>query len=203
MVTAVTAEPMVQQQPSSIAVLTTTPPAISDQIIAICRSIAPAAPAFIDCVPAPGSRPSFCFSNVAEQVKAHGGSIAYGWVIWQIAGLYIEAEHHGVWRSDAGELVDVSPQFGNPPRTLFLADQDAVFDPDNLRQNRFFPDGDTPITIEFATLAQRRVDKLNAHRRADTTEVLLPPALQAEADFIMNRLSALQALHLRGAHDSA
>lgn len=186
-----------QQDQTAPIVQTTAPTIISDQIMAACRSICDGSPTFIDCMPAPHSRPSFCFSNVAEQVKAHGGSITYGWVIWRIAGLYIEAEHHGVWCTDEGQLVDISPQFGSPPRILFLADASAVFDPNKLRQNRFFPDGDTPITIEFSTLAQRRVDMLNAHRRADTTEVRLPPLLQAEADTIMNRLSALQMLHLR------
>lgn len=174
----------------------TTPQRITDTIIAACKDICSGSPLFIDSTPLPGTRPSFCFSNVAAHVAGNGGKIAYGWAIWQVPGLYIEAEHHGVWQQDAETLIDISPQFNNPSRILFLPDPPAVFDPGKLRQNRFFPDGDTPVATDYARLAQRRVDLLNRHRSADTTDVLLPPAEQAEADAILTRLCELQTQHL-------
>lgn len=180
----------------------TTPQHITATIMAACNSICGGTPRYIESTPAPDSRPSFCFSNVAAHVKIHGGQIAYGWAIWHVPGLYLEAEHHGVWRKDADTLIDISPQFNNPPRILFLPDQSAVFDPDKLRQNRFFADGETAVAIEYVRLAQHRVDMLNRHRSADTSEVALPPAEQAEADAILTRLCELQAQHLSSVSDS-
>lgn len=175
---------------------TTTPQRITDNIVAACRTICDGLPRYIDSRPFADSRPSFCFANVAEQINRLGGRITYGWAIWQVPGLYLEAEHHGVWQQNADTLIDVSPQFNSPSQILFLADQAAVFDPDRLRQNRFFPDGESAIAIEFARLAQQRVDILNKFRNAESTNVVLPAAEQATTDSILTRLNELQTQHL-------
>jgi hypothetical protein len=45
-----------------------------------------------------------------------------GWAIWTVPGIYLEAEHHGVWQNKRGDLIDVSPQMNAGRRLLFLPD---------------------------------------------------------------------------------
>jgi len=51
-----------------------------------------------------------CFPIVAEQVAAEGGQQVFGWALWELPGVFIEAEFHSVWQSPAGELVDIVPR---------------------------------------------------------------------------------------------
>lgn len=76
----------------------------------------------------PGATAQKCFRNVLDAVSLHGGEIVYGWLVWQHGDIFIEAEHHAVWRKPTRELVCITPQ--NPPeRTItFLPDPSAVYD---------------------------------------------------------------------------
>ena len=51
-----------------------------------------------------------CFPLVDEYISNHGGERILGWAIWELPGLFIEAEFHAVWKAPAGELIDLSPR---------------------------------------------------------------------------------------------
>ena len=54
------------------------------------------------------ARERFCFENVRDVIAGRGGEIVYGWLVWQHGGIFVEAEHHAVWRKPTEELVCVT-----------------------------------------------------------------------------------------------
>lgn len=50
-----------------------------------------------------------------------------GWAITVWPKVFVEAQHHAVWRDAEGVLRDVTPS-DDGPTTLFIADDDATYD---------------------------------------------------------------------------
>lgn len=173
----------------------TVPKAITRDLLAFCQPISNADPVFITSVPVQGAVQSFCFENVERKIRKSGGTIAYGWAIWHVPGLYFEAEHHGVWRNKAGGLIDVSPQLGGRRRLLFLPDDGAVYDPFQLRQNIMGPDGDSPEAKEMAELGNRRHSVMVRCRIPGTAEIRLYEADQIEVGRIDQQIQVILQNH--------
>lgn len=151
----------------------TVPRALTPALLEFCGSIAPVEPVFVPSIPLKRAATSFCFENVTQRVEEKGGSIAYGWAIWHMPGLYFEAEHHGVWRNKLGNLIDVSPQMGGRKRLLFLPDESAVYDPFAIRQNVMAPDGESDRAKRMTELGNRRHGLLIRCRIPGTAEIRL------------------------------
>lgn len=151
----------------------TVPRSLTAALLQFCASIARAEPVFIPSIPVKRAAKSFCFENVARRVEEKGGSIAYGWAIWHLPGLYFEAEHHAVWRNKLGNLIDVSPQMGGRRRLLFLTDDSATYDPFAIRQNILAPDGDSERARRMTDLGNRRHALLVRCRVPGTAEIRL------------------------------
>lgn len=151
----------------------TAPRSLTPALLQFCASIASAEPAFIPSIPIKRAVTSFCFENVARKVDEKGGSIAYGWAIWHLPGLYFEAEHHAVWRNKLGNLIDVSPQMGGRKRLLFLSDERAIYNPFTLRPNIMAPDGDSGRARKMVDLGNRRHAVLIRCRVSGTAEIRL------------------------------
>lgn len=79
-------------------------------------------PRFVPVIPAKGASKSECFYNVPDHIAEHGGGCQFGWAIWQVANLFVEAEFHCVWVSPEGEWVDVTPKADEETRILFVPD---------------------------------------------------------------------------------
>lgn len=174
---------------------TTTPAAVTANIAHACRTIAPGTPVYLPSIPETDSRPSWCFDNVAKKVARDGGRIVHGWVIWHVPGLYVEAEHHGVWESLEGVLIDVSPQFMDARTILFLRDEARHYDGDRPLANRLFPDAETDVSQDFVRLAQERVDIENSYRIGAPDTIIFTDSDQARVDEIDCRLRELRAIH--------
>jgi hypothetical protein len=125
---------------------------------AFCATIAPAPPLYVPVRPAAASKPAYCFDNSAAHADLHGGEVVYGWAIWRWPGRWFEAEHHAVWRSPAGELLDVTPQAGDPPRILFLPDPAAPYDSTTFRRNIMAPEAGNEAAREYIALVAARAD---------------------------------------------
>lgn len=151
----------------------TVPKSLTPDLLGFCATISPADPVFVTSISPRRAPTSFCFDNVAERVREKGGSIAYGWAIWHMPGLYFEAEHHAVWRNKLGNLIDVSPQMGGRRRLLFLPDDGAVFDPFAIRQNIMAPDGDSERARRMTNLGNSRHALLIRCRIVGTAEIRL------------------------------
>jgi hypothetical protein len=111
-----------------------------------------------------------------------------------MAGLYFEAEHHGVWRNRRGDLLDVSPQLGDLTKILFLPDSTAVYNPSQFRSNVIAPANDSPVAIEFVAMAKARNAILDRYRTDEYIAVTLSTADQAALDAITLRLNDLWKL---------
>lgn len=106
----------------------TTPRTISGAVRQFCREISPrSAPRFIKVTPAPGAPVKECFPIVERHVQRHGGSVCYGWQIWEWPGVMIEAEFHAVWKDAAQQLHDLTPKTPPIDKILFLPDPDRVY----------------------------------------------------------------------------
>lgn len=169
----------------------TVPEKISALLLDFCHTIASGRPRFIPSKPSADAETSACFDNVARKVERAGGSLASGWAIWSVRGIYFEAEHHGVWRNRRGELVDVSPQPNSGRRILFLPDPDAPYDPLKHRSNVLRPASDDPRAIEFVELANRRNEIQDAYREGGNRIALFTLSDQRELGEIQRRLERL------------
>lgn len=134
----------------------TVPKALTAGLLEFCRTISAERPVFIRSKPPADARLATCFDNVERKIERAGGSVAYGWAIWNLKGYYFEAEHHGVWCNRSGLLIDVSPQLANPRKILFLPDPSAVYDPQHRRTNIIRAEIDKPVARELVELAIAR-----------------------------------------------
>lgn len=76
-----------------------------------------------------------CWYNCKEHTKEHKGSIVFGWAIFYDSGMY-QAQHHAVWQSPDGVLLDVTPDTdASISEILFLPDGRVPYD----YLNRRFP----------------------------------------------------------------
>jgi hypothetical protein len=55
----------------------------------------------------------YCFRNVAERISRNGGSTQFGWYACIVRQngkpVALIMEHHAVWRTPSGELIDITP----------------------------------------------------------------------------------------------
>jgi hypothetical protein len=156
-----------------MAIPNTVPKEITPRLRAFCETISPSEPSFIISVPVMGGIQSFCFENVERKIKKSGGSIVYGWAIWNLPSFYFEAEHHAVWHNKQGKLIDVSSQLEGRKRLLFLPDPNATYDPMCPKQSILCPDGETPAAIKSVELGNRRHSLFMRCRVPGTNEIRL------------------------------
>ncbi|MCC8951694.1 SEC-C domain-containing protein [Bradyrhizobium sp. Arg62] len=107
---------------------TTTPKSISAAVASLCSELSPGRPAVrVPVDPEPDAVIGECFHNVQAKVAKDGGSIAYGWLVWEWPRVFVEAEHHAVW-SDERSLIDITPHIHREPSVLFLPDPQRIYD---------------------------------------------------------------------------
>ncbi len=183
---------------SGCAVINTVPRRLTEELLAFCRSLSPERPVFVRSKPSSDAQRSACFDNVQRKVERAGGSVAYGWAIWNLPGAYFEAEHHGVWCDRHGRLMDVSPQPAGFQKILFLPDPAAVYDPQTFRSNVIAAESGNDAAAAFVELARARYAILDTYRAKGARVAWLSPADQAMLTRIEGQLQALWPLLSRG-----
>jgi hypothetical protein len=136
---------------------TTTPTKVTPEIIELCQSIQGSQPPpyYVNVRPVSGAY-NECINHVNDMVKANGGSVLIGWIIWEWAYTLVEAELHAIWVTPTGEQIDISPKQDGEKRILFLPDPDRKF-PEKAREpNRRRALRDHPKIQEFFTLSDQR-----------------------------------------------
>lgn len=124
-----------------------------------------------------------CFAAVSAQVAKHGGDQVIGWALWEFQGVYVEAELHSVWRSPAGDLIDISPRGTAFEQILFLPDPTRVDDGRTIDNVRMALVADNDVK-RYLFLCGQHYNILNAGDRA----------LQREVSLGRRELKALQDL---------
>jgi len=119
---------------------TRAPREIAPKVLELCNEIKPGSGAvWVPVKTMKNAIQNDCFKNVAKKIKRDGGSIQYGWVIWEWVHVLVEAEFHAVWRSPDARLACVSPNDQNEDKILFLPDDSRSFDGinriDNIRKS--------------------------------------------------------------------
>lgn len=136
-----------------------------------CSSIAAdSKPVDTPCLPLIGRPFNDCFNVVSEQVASKGGNQAIGWAIWELPGVFIEAEFHAVWQTPAGDLVDLAPRPRPFTSVSFLPDPSRTYQNRQVNNVRFRLVEDNDVK-QFLYLQDRRFAILNAGPRALQHEV--------------------------------
>lgn len=103
------------------------PPAlIKPYVVSFARQVigvADASPVYVPSLPAQDAPYNECFPLVEEHVANYGGSVVFGWAIWERPKVLIEAEFHAIWRAHDDGLADISPRPFAIPRILFAEDK--------------------------------------------------------------------------------
>jgi hypothetical protein len=127
-----------------------TMPVLGQPVFDFCRTAEIEPPVSLDVTPDADAEIGWCVSNVKRAVEARGGSVAFGWLTWEVPGLFHEAEFHAVLRDLDGHLVDVTPTRDGEKQVLFS--QDARF----------------PASFDFRHRPNNK--RLKAYKRADWNE---------------------------------
>ncbi len=94
----------------------------------------------------------------SQEGQRLGGTIRFGWSIWEWPNVYIEAEHHAVYESSEGILVDVTPPADDwTVSRTFLPDSAAVYDFENegvRRDNHRLALTSDPLSEQFFQTAR-------------------------------------------------
>jgi hypothetical protein len=81
---------------------------------------------------------SNCFPTVELKIQKDGGKIIFGWQIWQSEN-FVEAEFHGIWESEDGIRVDITPKsIAGIDKILFVPDGTMIYEgkqTNNIRIN--------------------------------------------------------------------
>ena len=175
---------------------TKTPDSIHDGVLAFCAHIcAASSPVSVPVVPSRDSTVRECFSNVARSVERSGGSAVLGWAIWEVPGVFLEAEFHAVWDRPQQGLECVTRRDD--------ADTSLVFLPDSGRR-----DAQPPLSnVRFSWPKNERIsgllraiDEFDAFRVAHTDKVT--KLLRAPRDkfewYQMRAVAAHRLLFQRG-----
>lgn len=138
-------------------------------IVTLCEQIVSGVkPIYLDVEIAEGAVVNECYGNVARIMKTHGGSIQYGWQIWEtLPGVMAEAEFHAVWTDTSGVHHDVTPKVSDHiTKILFLPDPIRCFEGRQINNVRV-PLQNDPLIRQFIESADRYFEVTNRGELAD------------------------------------
>ena len=100
-----------------------TPKTIDSDITDFCEYISNNnKPYFLKINPFQWSKVNCCDLNVKKVIREKGGKIIFGFKIWSIPKMYVEASLHCIWEDSNGNLVDITPNEDGEKTVLFLPD---------------------------------------------------------------------------------
>lgn len=129
----------------------TTPSSISETVQAFSKRLG-GIPQFVPVKEDQYGLFGWCSDGVVEKAKRDGGTIRFGWVIWEWPDIFLTAEFHAVWVSQDGNLVDITPKPQGERQIVFVGDESfgQDFDFDDRPPNRRFRIAQEPDYAEQA-----------------------------------------------------
>lgn len=125
-----------------------TPKIIDSDVISFCKYLGNTNnPYYLKTEPFHWSRVNCCDLNVKKATIEQGGEIVFGFKIWSIPKLYIEASLHCIWENSNGDLIDITPNEDGEETVLFLPEP-------RLNTVRLKSRGDMPILALKETLVE-------------------------------------------------
>jgi hypothetical protein len=151
--------------------MATTPKEITDTIQEFCKEIdSLKEPIFVTVQPEPWCNVNECFNNVKNHIQRCGGSIQYGWIIWEIPNIFLEAEFHAVWVNPSGHYIDITPKLDSEKIILFLPDSMRLYE-DKLIDNIRKPLVDNELTRNLIKDGQRNFKLKQKHFKNGKVDV--------------------------------
>jgi hypothetical protein len=160
-------------------------PARIDSRIRVLLAKLPSAkePIFLPVKPTPRAKPNECVPAVNAQIRRAGGSIVYGWQIWQTVNI-TEAEFHAVWKSPNEEMVDVTPKLiPNLECILFAEDPSIKYTGSQIDNVRINNTGN-PLVDDLIRISKARFQMLNAGKRSKMNKVIFKGEERAIFEYI-------------------
>ncbi len=152
----------------SVLMLTRTPKFISPEIKDFCKKIASSqTPVFLDIQTDTSVELLDCFGNVQKKIEKEGGTVQYGWRIWECPRIMIEAEFHAVWLSPQNHFVDITPTQFDTNKILFLPDKIRKYEGKQIN-NIKHPLTDDPLVKEFIEVSEKIFQEMNRGELAYT-----------------------------------
>ena len=100
-----------------------TPAEVGSSLRALIEELVPRGqPVYVDVAPLKNASANDCFIHVPDRVQAEGGSQVLGWSLWELPGVFVEAEAHSVWLRPGGQYLDIAPKNSESARVFFLPD---------------------------------------------------------------------------------
>jgi len=166
--------------------------ATDSHVIKLCHQIVQGGqPSLIPSSPLPGAPEKECFEIVASHVERHGGEAVYGWAIWEVRGVYVEAEYHCVWKTPDGELRCLTPFPLAFDSILFLPDPTRPYQGRQVDNVREALANDVDV-YRFLYLAKRMFEITNQGDLANQHGLIrLPPKAAKEYRKIEGELAKL------------
>ena len=157
----------------------TTPSTITQIIIDFCAEIdSTTKPVIVPVMPSKDARLNYCMTDVPAYVENNGGSVKYGWTIWELPDIFLEAEFHSVWLNPEGKLIDIIPKLDNEKEILFLPDSSRVYE-NKLVENIRKPLVDNEYTHAWLMVEKKRYEIRKKHFKDGEVN---GPAAEAEME---------------------
>jgi hypothetical protein len=170
-------------------------PTDTPAVRALCDRLVPGeVPVVLEVEHPPWAKPRDCTANVERAVSDHGGSVLYGWQLWEVPDVMVEAEFHAVWVDPTGSMRDVTPKDLPFEQSVFLADPSLRYEGrqiDNVRM----PLHEDPLIREFIAAAEAYFEATNRGELADMHGDITPfltPAQKKEIEALTQRRMQLQ-----------
>jgi hypothetical protein len=152
------------------------------EVRALCAGLVPGEiPKLVKVDAPPWAEPQECVGNVESVIEIHGGTVQYGWQLWETwPGVLIEAEFHAVWIDDHGRSHDVTPkELPGIKQIVFLPDPKLVYEGRQIDNVRMPLKGD-PLISEFIEAAEAFYEVTNRGELADYHgDLVLMPEMRA------------------------
>jgi hypothetical protein len=127
-----------------------TPADFSTALSELCQEAVPASdkPFYVNCHSKSKGKPQDCFEDVENHVQQHGGRTIYGWALWEMPKLFVEAEFHAIWQSTEGEFKDIAYRDRPSKRILFLPDPNRTYNGEQINNIRK-PLSNNPLLFDY------------------------------------------------------
>lgn len=152
---------------------TRTPLKLTNKILQLCSGLrSDSEPLFVSVTPSKYAVKNECFDNVEKHIQIYGGTVEFGWQIWEWPLVLVEAEFHAIWKSKEGKRVDITPKPFPTKQILFLPDPTRKYTGKQVRNVRL-PLKDTAPINEYINLCDKEFALLNRGSRARQREITL------------------------------
>lgn len=115
-----------------------------------------------------------CTENVYKKIKSEGGTVQYGWQIWEtLSGVLIEAEFHAVWVDLNGCMHDITPKEYGIDSILFLPDNYIKYNNEQIDNKRISLVED-PVVDRFIKNSEEYFLASNEEELKYKTGIIIP-----------------------------